>query len=100
MKITITLDLDLTEGTDTNLVRSVIRDAAAEFAAGRHSFYTNVETERDRARSYVAERYPDTQDYKWLDREAKINEVVERTRIARALHHASFNDADIKIGED
>ncbi len=57
-------------------IHSVLMDALFEFVSHRGG--TNAET-------YVNKRYPDTADYAWLDRKAKIEEVQRRTDIAMAL---------------
>lgn len=82
MKVTIEFNDEL------NISEKELRHLMAD------AFYEFVSHRRLSAEEYVNKRYPDTEDYSWLDRKAKIAQVNRRILIATALHSAIW---DIKV---
>ncbi len=62
-------------------IRHILMDALAEFVSHRRT---------PTAEAYVNKRYPDTPNYAWLNRSAKIGEVIARCEIAECLHNAEI----------
>lgn len=65
------------ETDDISEVSLIIRDALGEFINRRANGLS-----KESAKTYVETRYPSTKRYDWLDRDAKIEEVLRRCTIA------------------
>jgi len=94
VKIELTVDIGVFDTDDEvpgtkglRMVHSILCVALGEFRSARTP-----------ARLYVDKRYPDTDDYSWLDRGKKIIEVKLRTRIAGEIKVQACNYNNYRVG--
>lgn len=73
----VTIKIENPENLSEKQIRHLIMDALAEFQSAR--LYN--------AQEYVNRRYPNTPDYAWLDREAKIEITKKRLITAELLRN-------------
>ena len=74
-KITITLP-DTLSVEELGAVRYLLCDAFGEFYSNRYP-----------AEKYLAQRYPEGEGYKWLNRAEKLEQVQVRTNLAEKLRN-------------
>ena len=87
LHLTMSLDEPLTADERKEL-HDLLCDALAEF---RHV--------RTPAHEYVDRRYPDIEEYRWLNREKKVVEVSRRCALAEKLRNAVAGSLRVD-GED
>ncbi len=77
MKLTITLDPKYIHTVIEREPQSIFADALYEFVSHRSPVV-----------DYVNNRYPDTIDYSWLNRDGIVAQVNRRIGAAKSLHNA------------
>jgi hypothetical protein len=81
-RIIIEVDGELNE-QERNDLPYLISDALFDFRRVRGESKVDAE-------AYINRRYPDGEGYSWLNREAKVEQVLRRTALAKRLHDGAL----------